>query len=67
MPVFTASPHDPVIVRSREAECLPEIGHLLLADASASNGALSAHRILAFGVTHSTEPAANAAPASKQA
>ncbi|TDD72141.1 cupin domain-containing protein [Actinomadura rubrisoli] len=45
MSVFAANPHDPVIVRAHDAELLPEIGHLLLADASASNGALSAHRI----------------------
>jgi len=42
---FATSPHDPVVVRSSEAEHLPEIGHILLADASATNGALSAHRI----------------------
>jgi mannose-6-phosphate isomerase-like protein (cupin superfamily) len=35
----------PVVVRADDAEHLPEIGHLLLADASATNGALSAHRI----------------------
>ncbi|HEY1920678.1 MAG TPA: cupin domain-containing protein [Streptosporangiaceae bacterium] len=40
-----ARPRDPVVVRSSEAERLPEIGHILLADASATNGALSAHRI----------------------
>ncbi|GLY63823.1 cupin domain-containing protein [Amycolatopsis taiwanensis] len=45
MSVFAASPHAPVVVRASDAEQLPEIGHRLLADASASNGALSAHRI----------------------
>jgi mannose-6-phosphate isomerase-like protein (cupin superfamily) len=45
MSVFAARQHDPVVVRAGNAEYLPEIGHHLLADASASNGALSAHRI----------------------
>ncbi|MEV7708960.1 cupin domain-containing protein [Streptomyces sp. NPDC088270] len=45
MSVFAADPHDPVVVRAGDAEQLPEIGHCLLADASASKGALSAHRI----------------------
>ncbi|MEV5536298.1 cupin domain-containing protein [Saccharopolyspora shandongensis] len=45
MSVFAASSHAPVVVRAGDAEHLPEIGHYLLADASASNGALSAHRI----------------------
>ncbi|MFE6690438.1 cupin domain-containing protein [Streptomyces sp. NPDC057743] len=47
MSVFatTVTPHEPVLVRAAEAEQLPEIGHCLLSDASASNGALSAHRI----------------------
>lgn len=45
MSAFAARPYDPVIVRARDAEHLPEIGHHLLADASASDGALSAHRI----------------------
>ncbi|MYW04729.1 cupin domain-containing protein [Streptomyces sp. SID3343] len=42
---FAATPYDPVIVRGDEAEHLPEIGHHLLADAGATDGALSAHRI----------------------
>jgi hypothetical protein len=42
VPVFGADPHDPVAVRAGDAEQLPEIGHCLLADASASNGALTA-------------------------
>jgi quercetin dioxygenase-like cupin family protein len=41
---MTAS-YTPVVVRADDVEHLPEIGHLLLADASATNGALSAHRI----------------------
>lgn len=41
---MTAS-YQPVIVRADEAEHLIDIGHLLLADASATGGALSAHRI----------------------
>lgn len=45
MSAFAACPYDPVIVRAGDAEHLPEIGHHLLADASASDGALSAHRI----------------------
>jgi mannose-6-phosphate isomerase-like protein (cupin superfamily) len=45
MSAFAADSHQPVIVRAGDAEQLPEIGHVLLADASASNGALSAHRI----------------------
>ncbi|MFL6076229.1 MAG: cupin domain-containing protein [Mycobacteriales bacterium] len=45
MSAFAAEPYEPVIVRHDEAEYLPEIDHRLLADASASNGALSAHRV----------------------
>ncbi|WP_433345310.1 cupin domain-containing protein [Microtetraspora malaysiensis] len=45
MSVLATNPHDPVVVRASDAEHLPEIGHYLLADANASNGALSAHRI----------------------
>ncbi|MGI8648064.1 MAG: cupin [Acidimicrobiales bacterium] len=45
MSAYAAATHDPVIVRADAAEHLPEIGHILLADASASKGALSAHRI----------------------
>jgi mannose-6-phosphate isomerase-like protein (cupin superfamily) len=35
----------PVLVRAGEAEQLPAIGHVLLADAPATGGALSSHRI----------------------
>ncbi len=42
MSAYAAATHDPVIVRADAAEHLPEIGHILLADASASKGALSA-------------------------
>lgn len=45
MSAFAVSPHEPVIVRGDDAEYLPEICTLLLADASATGGALSAHRI----------------------
>jgi quercetin dioxygenase-like cupin family protein len=45
MSAFAANPHNPVVVRSGDARYLPEIGHYLLADASATNGAISAHRI----------------------
>jgi len=45
MSSFATTPFDPVIVRSGEAEYLPEIAHRLLADASATGGALSAHRV----------------------
>ncbi|MFC6886458.1 MULTISPECIES: cupin domain-containing protein [Actinomadura] len=34
-----------VVVRSDEAERLPSIGHVLLADAGATGGALSTHRV----------------------
>jgi mannose-6-phosphate isomerase-like protein (cupin superfamily) len=37
--------HDPVVVTAAEAEELAAIGHFLLADASATGGALSAHRV----------------------
>ncbi|WP_131736158.1 cupin domain-containing protein [Actinomadura roseirufa] len=42
---FAATPYTPVVVRGDDAEHLPEIDHILLADASATDGALSAHRI----------------------
>lgn len=45
MSVFPNPPHLPVIVRADAAEYLPNISHYLLADSSATNGALSAHRI----------------------
>lgn len=35
----------PVLVRAGEAEQLPAIGHVLLADAPATGGALTSHRI----------------------
>ncbi|WP_331768952.1 cupin domain-containing protein (plasmid) [Embleya sp. NBC_00888] len=55
MSVHAVTPYAPVVVRADEAEHLPEIGHHLLADASASNGALSAHRIrLARGADGAT-------------
>ena len=38
-------PWPPVLVRAGEAEQLPAIGHVLLADAPATGGALSSHRI----------------------
>jgi mannose-6-phosphate isomerase-like protein (cupin superfamily) len=37
--------HRPVVIRSDEAEYLTSIGHLLLVDADATAGALSAHRV----------------------
>lgn len=37
--------HEPVIVRAGEAERLDSIGHVLLADSSATGGALSSHRV----------------------
>lgn len=37
--------HRPVLVRAGQAEYLPSIGHTLLADSSATGGALSSHRI----------------------
>jgi len=45
MSIFAAGPHLPVIVRANDAEYLPDIRHYLLADSSATNGALSAHRV----------------------
>jgi quercetin dioxygenase-like cupin family protein len=38
-------PYRPVVVRGDEAEHLESIGHALLADSSATRGALSAHRV----------------------
>lgn len=40
MSIFAAGPHRPVIVRANDAEYLPDIRHYLLADSSATNGAL---------------------------
>ncbi|HEX4661395.1 MAG TPA: hypothetical protein VH307_28705 [Streptosporangiaceae bacterium] len=45
MSIFAAGPHSPVVVRAGEAECLLDIGHYLLADSSATHGALSTHRV----------------------
>ncbi|WP_194893503.1 cupin domain-containing protein [Catenulispora pinisilvae] len=38
-------PHQPVLIRAAEAERVPLIGHVLLADADATGGALSSHRV----------------------
>jgi mannose-6-phosphate isomerase-like protein (cupin superfamily) len=38
-------PYPPVLVRADEAEHLDSIGHVLLADASATAGTLSSHRV----------------------
>ncbi|MBS2535484.1 cupin domain-containing protein [Catenulispora sp. NF23] len=38
-------PHQPVLIRAAEAERVPLIGHILLADADATGGALSSHRV----------------------
>ncbi len=40
-----AGPYPPVLVRAGEAEHLDLIGHVLLADSSATAGALSSHRV----------------------
>jgi mannose-6-phosphate isomerase-like protein (cupin superfamily) len=45
MSILAAAPHLPVIVRADDAEYVSDIRHYLLADSSATNGALSAHRI----------------------
>lgn len=45
MSILAAAPHLPVIVRADDAEYVTDIRHYLLADSSATNGALSAHRI----------------------
>jgi mannose-6-phosphate isomerase-like protein (cupin superfamily) len=37
--------YQPVLVRAAEAERLESIGHVLLADSSATHGALSSHRV----------------------
>ena len=39
-------PHRPVLVRAGEAERLDSIGHVLLADSSTTQGALSSHRVV---------------------
>jgi mannose-6-phosphate isomerase-like protein (cupin superfamily) len=38
-------PRRPVLVRADEAERLDSIGHVLLADSSTTQGALSSHRV----------------------
>jgi mannose-6-phosphate isomerase-like protein (cupin superfamily) len=45
MSLSTPRPHNPVVVRAGEAEYLAPIGHYLLADSSATGGALSTHRV----------------------
>jgi len=45
MSTTSAGPFPPVLVRADEAEHLDLIGHLLLADSSATAGALSSHRV----------------------
>ncbi len=40
-----AAPYPPVLVRADQAEHLDLIGHVLLADSSATAGALSSHRV----------------------
>jgi mannose-6-phosphate isomerase-like protein (cupin superfamily) len=39
-------PYPPVLVRADEAEHLDLIGHVLLADSSATGGALTSHRVI---------------------
>lgn len=39
-------PDRPVVVRAEQAEYLTSIGHVLLADSSATKGALSTHRVM---------------------
>jgi quercetin dioxygenase-like cupin family protein len=41
----TTSPYPPVLIRAGEGEHLDSIGHVLLADSSATGGALSSHRV----------------------
>ena len=45
MSATLTGPYPPILVRAREAEHLDSIGHVLLADASATAGALTSHRI----------------------
>jgi mannose-6-phosphate isomerase-like protein (cupin superfamily) len=47
-------PFPPVLVRADEAEHLDSIGHVLLADSSATAGALSSHRV-ALGHDNTSE------------
>jgi mannose-6-phosphate isomerase-like protein (cupin superfamily) len=42
---MTTSRSQELVVRADEAEYLPSIGHILLADSSATHGALSSHRV----------------------
>src|SRR5580700_1003963 len=46
MSALITSPYPPVLVRADEAEHLDSIGHVLLADSSATGGALSSHRVV---------------------
>ncbi len=41
----TPASYPPVLVRAEQAEQLPSIGHMLLADSPATLGALSSHRV----------------------
>lgn len=45
MSLFVPDSHAPVVVRGADAEYLAPIGHYLLADSSATGGALSTHRV----------------------
>lgn len=45
MSLSRPSAHEPVIVTAAEAEELASIGHYLLADSTATGGALSSHRV----------------------
>ena len=45
MTLSTSTTYPPVLVRADQAEQLPSIGHTLLADSSATRGALSSHRV----------------------
>ncbi|HEY2271132.1 MAG TPA: cupin domain-containing protein [Jatrophihabitantaceae bacterium] len=45
MSALTTTPHAPVLIRADEAEHLDAIGHVLLADSSATGGALTSHRV----------------------
>jgi mannose-6-phosphate isomerase-like protein (cupin superfamily) len=45
MSLTSPGPYPPVLVRAAEAERLDSIGHVLLADSSATSGALTSHRV----------------------
>ena len=45
----TTHSHQPALVRAGQAERLDSIGHVLLADSSATGGALSSHRVALTG------------------